>query len=111
MRTDSNSDGFYRVGDTDRPEPKYQRALIAVFRQVTHIAEPDEHRCLIGTPLQQPRFINYPIRDLGLCNGITHTRFVTTTEVYPDSAGVSAEECIEAQGVVVSAGFGYLRRG
>ena len=103
-------DGFYLVGDTDRPEPDFQRALIDAVRRVTHIAEADEHGCIIGAPLQQPGVINYPIRNLGLCNGITDAPLVTTTEVYPDSPGVSAEECNEAQGVVVSAGIWYVMR-
>ncbi len=104
-------DGFYLVGDTGRPEPEFQRALIDAVRRVTHIAEPDEQGCIIGMPLQQPGVISFAIRSLGLCNGMSNARFVTTTEVYPDSAGVSAEECNEAQGVVVTAAIGYLRRG
>ena len=103
-------DGFYLVGDSDRPTPEFQRALIDAVRRVTHIAEPDEHGCIIGAPVRQPGVINYAIRSLGLCIGMTDARLVTTTEVYPDSAGVSAAACNEAQGVVVSAGIGYLRR-
>lgn len=110
-KLDAIPDGFYLVGDSDRPEPEFQRALIAAVRRVTHIAEPDEQGCIIGTRLQQPGVINYAIRSLGLCNGMTAARFVTTTEVYPDSPGVSAAQCNEAQGVVVTAGIGYLRRG
>ena len=76
-------DGFYLVGDVERPAPEFQRALIAAVRQVTQIAEADEHGCIIATPLQQPGVINYAKRALGLCGGMTAARFVTTTEVYP----------------------------
>jgi hypothetical protein len=103
-------DGFYLVGDSDRPEPDFQRALIDAVRRVTHIAEPDAQGRIIGAPLKQPGVIHYAIRSLGLCNGITNARFVTTTEVYPDSVGVSAEECNAAQAVTLCAGIEYLLR-
>ena len=103
-------DGFYLVGDTERPEPGFQRALIDAVRRVTHVADADEHGCIIGTPLQQPGVINYAKRSLGLCGGMTGARFVTTTEVYPDSPTASPAECNEAQGVTVEAAIDYLRR-
>ncbi len=103
-------DGFYLVGDTDRPAPEFQRALVDAVRTVTHIAEPDAHGRIIGTPLQQPGVVNYAIRSMGLCNGMTAARFVTTTEVYPDSAGVSAAECNAAQAMTVTAAIAYLQR-
>ena len=104
-------DGFYLVGDADRPEPEFQRALIDAVRRVTHIAEPGADGCRVGASLQQPGVIHYAIRSLGLCNGMTAARFVTTTEVYPDSPGVSAKQCNQAQGVAVGAAIKFLRRG
>lgn len=101
-------DGFYLVGDVERPAPDFQRALIDAVRQVTHIAEPDEQDCIIATPLQQPGVINYAKRSLGLCGGMTAARFVTTTEVYPDSPTASPEECNEAQRVTINAAIDYL---
>jgi hypothetical protein len=101
-------DGFYLVGDTERPEPDFQRALIAAVRRVTHIADADEHGRLIGTPLQQPGVINYAKRMLGLCGGMTRARFVTTTEVYPDSPTATPAQCNEAQAVTVSAAIAHL---
>jgi len=101
-------DGFYLVGDTERPEPDFQRALIEAVRRVTHIAEGDEHGCLIGTPLQQPGVINYAKRPLGLCGGVTRARFVTTTEVYPDSPTATPAQCNAAQAVTVSTAIAYL---
>ena len=82
-------DGFYTVGDTERPAPEFQHAVIEAVRRVTHIADADEHGCLIGTRMTQPGVINYPKRSLGLCGGMTRARFVTTTEVYPDSPSKS----------------------
>ena len=103
-------DGFYLVGDTDRPEPDFQRALIAAVRQVTHIADADDQGCLIGTAMQEPGVINYAKRALGLCGGMTAARFVTTTEVYPDGATATPAECNEAQVVTVRAAIEYLLR-
>ena len=90
-------DGFYLVGDVDNPQPDFQRAIITAVAQVTHIAAADETGCLIGEPLQQPGVINYPKKALGLCGGISNARFVTTTEVYPDSPNSTPELCNLAQ--------------
>ena len=74
----------------------------------TRIAEPDAAGCLIGEPLQQPGVIHYPKRALGLCGGFTDARFVTTTEVYPDSPTVTAAECVAAQVATIRAAVDYL---
>ena len=103
-------DGYYLVGDTERPAPEFQRALIAAVREVTHIADADEHGCIIGTKLEQPGVINYAKRSLGLCGGMTGARLVTTTEVYPDSQTATPAECNEAQAVTVTAAIEYLLR-
>ncbi|WP_247660855.1 M14 family metallopeptidase [Ideonella alba] len=101
-------DGFYLVADTDRPELDFQEAVINAVRQVTHIAEPDDSGRLIGSPMLRPGVIAYAKRALGLCGGMTGARFVTTTEVYPDSARTSVAECNEAQRVAVNAAVGVL---
>lgn len=103
-------DGFYLVGDVERPVPDFQRALIDAVRRVTHIAEPDERGCIIGEPIEQPGVINYAKRSLGLCAGFTDARFVTTTEVYPDSPEVTPARCNEAQVTTVRAAIDYLLR-
>jgi hypothetical protein len=103
-------DGFYLVGDTERPAPEFQRALIDAVRRVTRIAEADENGRIIGETLQQPGVINYAKRLLGLCGGMTAARFVTTTEVYPDSPLTSPAECNEAQVETVRAAIDYLQR-
>jgi hypothetical protein len=101
-------DGFYTVGDSERPVPEFQRAIVEAVRRVTHIAEADAQGCLIGTRLQQPGVINYPKRTLGLCGGMTGARFVTTTEVYPDSPTATPAECNAAQVATVTAAIAYL---
>ncbi len=103
-------DGFYLVGDTERPVPDFQRVLVEAVRRVTHIAEADEHGALIGTRMAQPGVINYPKRTLGLCGSMTGARYVTTTEVYPDSPTATPAECNAAQVVTVTAAIAYLLR-
>ncbi|WP_028114248.1 M14 family metallopeptidase [Ferrimonas kyonanensis] len=101
-------DGFYLVGDSDKPEPEFQAAMIAAVRQVTHIAPADDQGNIIGSPLQQPGVINYPTKKLGLCAGLSDAPFVTTTEVYPDSPSATAEQCNQAQVAAVCAALDYL---
>ena len=101
-------DGFYTVGDTSRPEPGFQKAVISSVEQVTHIAPPDESGKIIGEELQQWGVINYAARPLGLCMGMTDAPYVTTTEVYPDSPRVDGENCILAQVAAVKGGLDYL---
>jgi hypothetical protein len=101
-------DGFYLVGDTERPAPAFQHALIEAVRRVTPIAEADEHGCIIGTPLEQPGVINNAKRALGLCGGMTGARLVTTTEVYPDSATSTPAQCNAAQVATISAAIEFL---
>jgi len=42
---------------------------------------------------------------------MTAARFVTTTEVYPDSPRATPAQCNEAQRVAVNAAVGFLVRG
>ncbi len=102
-------DGLYVVGESERPEPAFQRALIDAVRLVTPIARPDEHGRIIGAALQQEGVIHLAQRSSGLCGGMTGARFVTTTEVYPDSPAASAAQCNEAQVAAVRAAIEYLR--
>ena len=103
-------DGFYLVADSERPVPAFQRAVIDAVRRVTHIAAADERGLIIGAPLQQQGVINFANRSLGLCGGMTSARFVTTTEVYPDSPTASPSQCNEAQAVAVCAAIDFLLR-
>jgi uncharacterized protein YheU (UPF0270 family) len=90
-------DGFYLVDDLDNPQPAFQRAIIAAVEKVTQIAPADDDGCLIGESLQQFGVIHYPKKALGLCGGLTSAKFVTTTEVYPDSPNATATQCNLAQ--------------
>ena len=90
-------DGFYLCGDSEAPEPAFQQAIIAAVAQVTHIAPADANGEIIGSPVVAPGVINYPVRELGLCAGITGARYRTTTEVYPDSPRATPEQCNAAQ--------------
>lgn len=100
-------DGFYLVDDSENPQPDFQQALIAAVEQVTHIAPADEKGEIFGSPVAARGVIQYPLNQLGLCAGMTDARFRTTTEVYPDSARATAEQCNTAQVAAVCAAIDY----
>ncbi len=102
-------DGFYLVGDTEKPEAAFQQAIIQAVAKVTHIAPADEQGCLIGEPLAQFGVVNYPKAALGLCGGMTAAPYVTTTEVYPDSPNSTPEQCILAQVAAIVAALTYVK--
>jgi hypothetical protein len=54
-----------------------------------------------------PGVIEYDCRALGLCAGMTDARYVTTTEVYPDSPRATPEQCNEAQAAAARAAIDY----
>ena len=103
-------DGFYVVGDTENPQPEFQKAIIAAVAKVTHIAPPDANGQIIGCPMVSPGVVNYAVKSLGLCAGVTNARFVTTTEVYPDSPRASPKLCNDAQVAAVLAGLEFALR-
>jgi hypothetical protein len=100
-------DGFYTVGDTARPAVDFLTAIINSVKAVTHIAPAIDGK-IIGEELQQHGVINYDVGALGLCAGMTSARFVTTTEVYPDSPQSTPENCIQAQVAAITGGLSYL---
>ncbi|GAB2612838.1 M14 family metallopeptidase [Novilysobacter erysipheiresistens] len=100
-------DGFYLVGDSENPQPGFQQAIIEAVAKVTHIAPADANGEIIGSKVVAPGVINYPLRQLHLCAGITDARFTSTTEVYPDSPRASAEQCNAAQVAAVCAGIDF----
>ena len=105
-------DGFYVVGDTDNPQPEFQQAVIAAVERVTHIAPADANGEIIGSPVVARGVINYPVKQLGLCAGITNARYTTTTEVYPDSPRATPQQCNAAQAAAVCAAIEFaLERG
>lgn len=101
-------DGFYTVGDTLKPCPEFQKAIIQSVEKITHIAPADESGRLIGETLQQKGVINYATKALSLCAGLTDAKFVSTTEVYPDSPKVDDENCIQAQVVAIIGGLNFV---
>ena len=100
-------DGFYLVDDSVHPQPAFQQAVIEAVARVTHIAPADAHGEIIGSPVVAPGVIRYPLRELGLCAGITDAPYKTTTEVYPDSPKATAEQCNEAQVAAVRAAIDF----
>lgn len=100
-------DGFYLVDDTENPQPELQQAIIAAVERVTHIARPDVKGEIIGSPVVAHGVIEYPLAALGLSTSITGARYTTITEVYPDSARTSPEECVMAQVAAVCAALDY----
>ncbi|MEQ4576482.1 MAG: M14 family metallocarboxypeptidase [Gammaproteobacteria bacterium] len=104
---DGIPDGFYLVGDSENPQPEFQQAVIAAVSAVTHIAPADANGEIIGSPVVAPGVINYPVKQLGLCAGITDARYVTTTEVYPDSPRATLAQCNQAQAAAVCAALDY----
>jgi hypothetical protein len=101
-------DGFYLVDDSEHPQPAFQKAVIAAVAKVTHIAPADAHGEIIGSPVVAPGVIEYPLKKLGLCAGITNAPYKTTTEVYPDSPRASAEQCNAAQAASVCAEIDFV---
>jgi hypothetical protein len=100
-------DGFYVVGDTANPQLGFQQAVIAAVSKVTHIAPADERNEIIASPVVAPGVILYPLRELGLCAGITDARYTTTTEVYPDSPRATPAQCNAAQVAAVRGAIDY----
>ena len=101
-------DGFYLVDDADNPQPAFQQAIIEAVSRVTHIAPADDKNEIIGTPVVAPGVIHYPMKQWGLCAGISGARYTTTTEVYPDSPRARPEQCIEAQVAAVCAAVEFV---
>ncbi|MGR4874362.1 M14 family metallopeptidase [Pseudoxanthomonas sp. LARHCG66] len=100
-------DGFYLVDDSANPQPDFQRAVIAAVAAVTHIAPADDNGEIIGSPVVAEGVIQYPVKSLGLCTGITDARYTTITEVYPDSPKATPQQCNDAQVAAVVAAIGY----
>ena len=100
-------DGFYLVDDSGNRQPDFQRAMIEAVAKVTHIAPADPDGTIIGSPVVAHGVIEYDCKGLGLCAGVTNARFVTTTEVYPDSPRATPEQCNAAQVAAVCAAIDY----
>ncbi|WP_028079766.1 M14 family metallopeptidase [Solimonas soli] len=104
---DAIPDGFYLVDDSENPQPAFQQAIIAAVARVTHIAPADAQGKIIGSPVVAPGVIEYPMKKLGLCAGISNARYTTTTEVYPDSPRATPQQCNDAQVAAVCAALDF----
>eukprot|EP00439_Symbiodinium_sp_Y106_P016394 s7045_g2.t1 len=133
---DGIPDGFYTVGDTENPQAEFQAVIINSVRKVTHIAPPDAKGKIIGEPVVQEGLIarvrvrrrdarsmrdeyhfcsgkcviNAPVKSLGLCSSMTGAKFVSTTEVYPDSPEVTDDLCNEAQVAAVTGALEFVKQ-
>ncbi|NRA62393.1 MAG: DUF2817 domain-containing protein, partial [Psychrobium sp.] len=101
-------DGFYLVGDTDKPVFEFQKFVVENVRKVTHIAPSDDSGRLIGVTTEQEGVINYATKALGLCIGFSDSDYATTTEVYPDSPLVNDDDCILAQVAAITGAIDYV---
>lgn len=101
-------DGFYLVDNTASPQPAFQQAIIAAVEQVTHIAPADDKGEMIGCPVVAKGVIEYDVKSLGLCAGMTNAPFTTTTEVYPDSPRATPAICNAAQVAAVRAAIDFV---
>jgi len=102
-------DGFYLVGDAGRIEHSFQASIIKEVKKVTHIAPPDKDGKIIGVNISGEGVINYDVKKLFLCAGLTDAKYVTTTEVYPDSKKITEQECNQAQVAAIIGGLEYLK--
>jgi Zinc carboxypeptidase len=103
-------DGFYLVADSANRQLQFQERVIGAVAKVTHIAAADPNGQLIGSDVIAPGVIEYAVRELGLCTGITDARYTTVTEVYPDSPRASPEQCNAAQVTAVCAAIEFALR-
>ncbi|MFT3906001.1 MAG: M14 family metallocarboxypeptidase [Steroidobacteraceae bacterium] len=101
-------DGFYLVDDAENPQPPFQQAIIEAVARVTHIAPADARGEIIGSEMVAPGVIRYPLRQLGLCAGITGARYTTTSEVYPDSPRATPQQCNAAQEAAICAALEFV---
>jgi hypothetical protein len=100
-------DGFYLVDDSENRQPAFQQAVIEAVAKVTHIAPADGDGRIIGSLVVAHGVIEYPLKALGLCAGISDARYTTTTEVYPDSPKATPEQCDDAQVAAVRGALEY----
>lgn len=98
-------DGFYLVGDSENPQEAWQAAILASVKEVTHIVK---DASIMDIPVSMPGLVAVDAKSLFLCSSVTNATFTTTTEVYPDSKGVTDEECNRAQVAAVTGGLDFV---
>jgi hypothetical protein len=102
-------DGFYLVSDSTNLQTDWHKAMIDAVRQVTHIAPTEPDGTIIGETVSQEGVIVIPSpKTLGLCMGVTNAKYITTTEVYPDSPSANDEQCNRAQVACIVGGLDHI---
>jgi len=101
-------DGFYVFGDNsrERPQDEFSQHIIAAVEKVTHIAEADADGCIVGERIAHRGVLLAP--GAGTADAHSTARYVTTTEVYPDSPQTTPEQCNRAQATAVRAAIQYV---
>jgi len=102
-------DGFYCYDRKDAPNTDFLKAVVDSVRLVTHIAPPDEDNKIMGLEIAQDGVLFVPFHLMNVCCAMTPAKFITTTEVYPDSPKVvTSEECNRAQVAAICGGLDYV---
>lgn len=101
-------DGFYLVGDIEIPQLDFQKSIVERVGHVTHIAPNALHVNIVEEPLIQEGVVFVPARKLGMCCSVTGARYVTTTEVYPDSPTMTADVASRAQVAAIQGAIEYV---
>jgi hypothetical protein len=90
---------------TDSDETEFEPTKAA---RDGEILQPGDGK-LIGCEVSQEGVVQIPgKRDLGLCAGVTRAPYRTTTEVYPDSANATPEQCNLAQVACIEGALDYI---
>jgi len=100
--------GFYLVGDEDRPELGFQKAMINAVEKITLIAPPDSEGEILGKPAVSHGVILYPMRELGLSGILTDAPFHSTTEIYPDGTWMTPQASVAGQLAAIRGGLDYV---
>ena len=105
-------DGFYLIGDSthskDQKVKDWLASIIDSVRQVTHMAPTDVNGKIMGHRPSQEAVILLWSHGLNLCTTVTGARYTTSTEVYPDSAGMTDTQCNNAQVAAVVGALDFV---
>jgi len=101
-------DGFYLVANQNKIEPEFQKYIIDAVAKVTHIAPNDPDAKIIGDDTITGGYMACDSDKERLCMSATDAKYVTTTEVYPDSPKTNPEECIVAQVMAITSALDYI---
>eukprot|EP00929_Paragymnodinium_shiwhaense_P073844 TRINITY_DN37727_c0_g1_i1.p1 TRINITY_DN37727_c0_g1~~TRINITY_DN37727_c0_g1_i1.p1 ORF type:complete len:161 (+),score=17.39 TRINITY_DN37727_c0_g1_i1:666-1148(+) len=107
-------DGFYLVGNDSVEQkqrypatPEFYSCVLEHVAKVMHVCKDKE---ILGIPVQTEGVMLAPVDTLKLCASLTGAPYVTTTEVYPDSEGVTGDQCNLAQVAAVRGAMEFLRQ-